>query len=91
MNADVEQILVERGAKPLYQALADSLVQRIRSGELQPNDRIPSENDLVRQYQMGRNTVRHAISELVSQGILKTIHGVGTFVEDTRSIQSLPC
>ena len=73
-----------KGAKPLYQAVADSLREKIRSGELQPNDRIPSESELIQLYQVGRNTVRHAISELVGQGILKTIHGVGTFVQDVR-------
>ncbi len=72
----------EQGARPLYQAVADSLVERIRSGELKPNDRIPSENDLIKQYEVGRNTVRRAISDLVSMGFLKTIHGVGTFVQD---------
>lgn len=84
MNTQKSPLLVNRGAKPLYQALADALLERIHQGDLQPNDRIPSENELVQEYQLGRNTVRHAISELVSQGILKTIHGVGTFVEDSR-------
>lgn len=84
MNTINSPLLSSQGAKPLYQALADALLDRIRKGDLKSNDRIPSENDLVHQYQLGRNTVRRAISELVSQGILKTIHGVGTFVEDTR-------
>lgn len=74
----------ERAGKPLYQALADALLEQIRSGELQPNERIPSESELVQRYGLGRNTVRHAISELVSEGVLKTIHGVGTFVVDNR-------
>ena len=72
----------EQGARPLYQALADSLVERIQAGELQANDRIPSENALMGQYAVGRNTVRRAIGDLVSMGVLKTIHGVGTFVQD---------
>jgi GntR family transcriptional regulator len=69
-------------ARPLYQAVADSLVDRIRSGELKANDRIPSENDLMIEYEVGRNTVRRAIGDLVAMGVLKTIHGVGTFVQN---------
>jgi GntR family transcriptional regulator len=78
-NAD---LIKAQGARPLYQAVAGSLMEKIQSGELQHNDRIPSESELIDLYQVGRNTVRHAIADLVSQGILKTIHGVGTFVEE---------
>ncbi|MDA1329479.1 MAG: GntR family transcriptional regulator [Chloroflexi bacterium] len=70
--------------KPLYKALADSLMDRISSGELQSNERIPSESELSDLYSVGRNTVRHAISELAQQGVLNTVHGVGTFVASAR-------
>jgi GntR family transcriptional regulator len=74
----------QRVGKPLYQALADSLLGQIRSGDLEPGQRLPSEADLIGIYGVGRNTVRHALSELAAQGVLKTIQGVGTFVEDGR-------
>jgi len=34
-------------AKPRYQQLKDMIIGRISSGELQPTDRVPSENELV--------------------------------------------
>ncbi|MDH5506666.1 MAG: GntR family transcriptional regulator [Anaerolineae bacterium] len=71
-------------AKPLYQAVADALLSQIESGELQANERLPSESELCSIYAVGRNTVRHAISELVNKGVLTTVHGVGTFVADNR-------
>lgn len=71
-------------AKPLYQALSDALLEQIQQGELAVNARIPSESELCELYGVGRNTVRHAIADLVGQGVLKTIHGVGTFVVDER-------
>ena len=74
----------QRVGKPLYQALAESLLEQIRSGDLEPGQRLPSEADLIELYGVGRNTVRHALSELAAQGVLKTIQGVGTFVEDGR-------
>ena len=74
----------DQQAKPLWQAVADSLLERIESGEFQPNTRLPSEAELCEMFSVGRNTVRHALSELVNQGVLSTVHGVGTFVADDR-------
>ncbi len=85
MNAIKAKLEKRRAGKPLYQAVADLLAEEIQSGQLQPNERIPSESELIQLYEVGRNTVRHAISELVGQGVLKTIHGVGTFVVDQRA------
>jgi len=74
----------EQGAKPLYQVVLESVLGKIESGELKPNDRLPSENDLCALYSVGRNTVRRALSELVQEGVLRTVPGLGTFVEDSR-------
>lgn len=70
--------------KPLYQVVEDAILAKIRSGELHPHDRLPSENELCTTYSVGRNTVRRALSELVRDGVLKTVPGLGTFVTDAR-------
>ncbi|MEX2160488.1 MAG: GntR family transcriptional regulator [Anaerolineales bacterium] len=70
--------------KPLYQAVADTLAARITAGEFKPSQRIPSESELGELYAVGRNTVRHALAELASRGLLRTIHGVGSFVAAER-------
>ena len=70
--------------KPLYQAVSDSILEQIRSGQLSPNQRIPSESDLCALYGVGRNTVRHAIADLTARGVLKTLQGVGSFVVGER-------
>ena len=77
-----------QAGKALYQVVSDSLMEQVRSGEWQPNDRIPSESELGRIYGVGRNTVRRAISDLVNQGILHTVQGVGSFVADTRYVKT---
>ena len=73
-----------RKAKPLYQVISGAILEQIESGELQPGERIPSESELCVIYKAGRNTVRHALSDLVNQGVLITVHGVGTFVQEDR-------
>ncbi len=74
----------EKQAKPLYQVVAESIREQISRGELNANDRLPSEHELSQAHSVGRNTVRRAISELAKDGVLKTIPGVGTFVSDPR-------
>jgi GntR family transcriptional regulator len=69
--------------KALYQQVANSILERIQSGDLQPGARLPSENALSEQHQVGRNTIRHALSELAVKGYLESVHGVGTFVTET--------
>jgi len=70
----------EQTAKPLYQIVVESILSQVNSGQLQANQRIPSEHELCQIYSVGRNTIRRAISELVNQGVLRTVPGVGTFV-----------
>jgi len=69
--------------KALYQQVANSILEQIQSGELQPGARLPSENALSEQHQVGRNTIRHALSELTVKGYVESVQGVGTFVTET--------
>lgn len=60
--------------------MADSLRERLRSGEWQPGDRLPTESQLSEEYGVSRSTVRGALQLLENQGRTRTRHGVGTFV-----------
>jgi GntR family transcriptional regulator len=71
-------------AKPLYQIVVESIQDEISTGQLSADQRIPSEQELCQIYSVGRNTIRRAISELVNEGVLRTVPGVGTFVVDSR-------
>jgi GntR family transcriptional regulator len=74
----------EGKAKPLYQIVVEDILNQVNSGQLSANERLPSENELCQIHSVGRNTIRRAISELVNDGVLRTVPGVGTFVVDTR-------
>jgi len=71
-------------AKPLYKIVADAILEKIEQGEFKPGERLPSENDLVKTFNVGRNTVRHALSELADMAVIRTIQGVGSFVDTSR-------
>jgi GntR family transcriptional regulator len=70
-------------SKALYQQIAESILDKIQSGELQPGARLPSEHTLSAEHKVGRNTIRHALSDLAIKGYLETVQGVGTFVTET--------
>ena len=69
-------------APAMYQQIADRLRDQIDSGTLQPGERLPSEPDLVRQFDASRNTVRLALALLTNQGLVVTRQGLGTFVTE---------
>ena len=70
--------------KPLYTQIQEYLVEMIRSGELPPDTKLPSERELSRQLDISRMTVRHAITQLVNEGLLDRRQGAGTFVARQR-------
>lgn len=72
-------------ATPRYQQLKDQIIARISAGELRPNDRVPSENELVESMGVSRMTANRALRELNSEGYVERIAGRGTFVADLRS------
>jgi len=65
---------------PLYIQIRDLLHDQIRSGELAPGAQVPSELELVAQYNVSRMTARKALDELVKAGLLFRQRGKGTFV-----------
>lgn len=71
--------------KPRYQQIKDWIIGRISSGDLRPNDRVPSENDIVAAQSVSRMTANRALRELTDEGYVKRIAGRGTFVADFRS------
>lgn len=72
-------------AKPRYQELKDFIIEKISSGELQPADRVPSENELVETKQVSRMTANRALRELNDEGYVERVAGRGTFVTDYRA------
>ncbi len=65
---------------PLYYQLADRLRLDIAAGVYLVNEKIPSEHEFAKRYDIGRPTVRQATDLLVREGILQRKRGSGTFV-----------
>lgn len=63
-----------------YRVIADELRQQILSGDLRPDDRIPTEKELESLHAVSRNTVRKATQQLIDEGLLVTDGRRGTRV-----------
>lgn len=64
---------------PKYALLKKELATWIYAGRFQAGDRLPSEHELSRLFEISRQTVRQAIGELVQEGLLYRAQGKGTF------------
>ncbi len=82
-------LLLDRASPvPIYHQLAEQIERAIRNGTLQPGETIEHEVSLAQRLELSRPTVRHAIAELVTRGLVSRRRGVGTTVT-ADSMQSL--
>lgn len=77
------------GPTPLYMQIADILRGRIFQHAYRPNEQMPSESELMSAFDVSRITVRQALGNLQSEGLIFRIHGKGTFVSRPRAFQDL--
>lgn len=76
---------------PKYISIQNYIINKIKQGELNPGDRIPSENELSEIFKVSRVTSNKAVSELNMKGIVERIRGKGTFVKQSNGqIQDMP-
>lgn len=78
-NAD-EAPVVWRGPVPVYLQVAAILRRRIEKGQLGPDDRLPSETELIEQFGVGRKTARSAVKVLRDEGLVYTVSQRGSYV-----------
>ena len=63
-----------------YGRLRNLISEQIASGSYHEGDFLPSEPELAKRFEISRGTVRQAISELESDGLVERIPGKGTLV-----------
>lgn len=69
-------------ATSLAEVIAEQIGNLIASGTLKPGDRLPTESDLIKQFGVGRSTVREALKSLSIAGLIETRRRGGTFVTE---------
>jgi GntR family transcriptional regulator len=71
---------------PKYLQISTWLKELIQSGRYKAGEKLPSEIELSEMCKVNRNTLRHAVREMVAQGILRKEKGTGTFVTSIPSV-----
>ncbi len=61
--------------RKLSHEVFDRLVRTIQSGELAPDDQLPSERELMQRYGVGRPAIREAMQSLQQMGLIRIAHG----------------
>ena len=73
----------EASRMPKYRQIMRSIVKGIKSGKLQLGDKIPSINGLSEEYDLSRDTVEKAYSQLKEQNIIVSARGKGYYIAKT--------
>lgn len=70
-------------AKTITQTTKQILRERILSQQYEAGTRLPSETELAEELQVSRATLRSALAQLASEGVIVRRQGDGTFVSST--------
>lgn len=85
-----EQLITPRRGLSLYEQARLAIEGLMRSEQLKPGDRLPSERELCEMYGLSSITVRRALLELEKSGAINRHGGLGTFVaENKRALRLL--
>jgi GntR family transcriptional regulator len=74
--------------RPLRHSLAKALREQIVARKLEPGDRLPSEPELARSLGVSRSSLRAGIALLEEDGIVRRLHGSGTYVSHRPGVRN---
>ncbi len=66
----------------IFTQILEQLKEKIRNGELQKGDRLPSERQLSQDFCVSRATLREAIRSLEMIGLIKCVQGDGNYITE---------
>ncbi|MBW2472228.1 MAG: FadR family transcriptional regulator [Deltaproteobacteria bacterium] len=69
---------IQKSSTP--EIIINEIMQHIKSGELKPGNKLPTERDMSQMFGVGRSSIREAIKGLVLAGYLESSQGKGTFI-----------
>jgi len=84
---DNELIIPDMGASNIPDKVRDILKTAIYDRRLKPGDKLPSEEDLRKQFKVSKTVMREALSQLVAEGLIEKRRGAlgGSFVSEGNS------
>lgn len=80
---------LRRMKKSLHAFIKEELIERIKTDVYKVGDQFPTENELCKEFNVSRTTVRIALTQLVQEGYLIRQRGKGSFVAEPKVNQIL--
>lgn len=74
---------------PFYLQVIEELNAAIERGVFSPGDQIPSGSQLCEIFGVSRSVIRQALKELEYEGLIRTIRGKGSFINDYKISKNL--
>ena len=78
---------IQKSSTP--EIIINEIIQHIKSGELKPGNKLPTERDMSQMFGVGRSSIREAIKALVLSGYLESSQGKGTFIRKDLPVNDL--
>ena len=82
MDMSKEKAPTERRGS-VVERVINGIISSIIEGELRPGDQLPTEPELCKKYDAGRNSVREAIKQLQAYGVVYIRRADGTYISDS--------
>ncbi|WP_313518117.1 GntR family transcriptional regulator [Pseudomonas sp.] len=89
MNLAVATLNPSDSPQPLYAQIRDQLRREILEGGFAAHQQLPSEKSLMGAFGVSRITVRQALSDLHSEGLVFSAQGKGTYVSRPKAVQNI--
>ena len=80
---------IHASPQPLYIKIKEALKKSILNGVYKAHERLPSEKTLMEEFGVSRITVRQALRDLTSEGLIFSSQGKGTFVSKLKAVQDV--
>lgn len=72
---------------PLYKKIYLDIKNKIEQQSYRIGERLPFEKDLMKEYDVSRDTIRKAYAELKEKGYIYSVKGQGTFVKNRQETE----
>ena len=69
-----------RSGEPIYLQITTQVKHLVATGNLKPNDQLPTVRQLAIELRLNPNTVARAYTQLAEEGVISTQQGRGTYV-----------
>lgn len=77
--------------KRLYEVVVNRIEEMIKTDDLKPGDKLPSERDMMQSYNVSRSVIREAFRVLESKGVVMSRPGGGRYIANAteRSLEQV--